>query len=135
MNIEEAIEILENYYKNEDIYKIYKNHTQGEVGGTQLKFCLAIETVLADRERLILENKNKIIISDETYKTAIKLAQDEINKKWEDKIREKIEKLEPRIEQYYEYEKQQKQTDVEYYENIADTAIVQVLEELLKEGE
>lgn len=47
-----------------------------------------------------------------------------------DVIQEYIEK----IEKYNEYREQGKETDVEYYENIANTAIVQVLQELL-EGE
>lgn len=47
-------------------------------------------------------------------------------------VKEKIEELNKRIEQYDEYSKQRIETDVEFYENIADTAIVQVLEELLK---
>ena len=47
-------------------------------------------------------------------------------------IKEKIEKYKQRIEKYYEYKKQGKETDVEFYENITNTAIVQVLQELLE---
>lgn len=65
--------------------------------------------------------------SQEKYK---KILKDMIPKS---KIQEKIEKINKRIEQYNEYVKDQKETDVEFYENIADTAIVQVLEELLEE--
>lgn len=66
--------------------------------------------------------------SQEKYK---KILKDMIPKS---KIQEKIEKINKRIEQYNEYIKAQKETDVEFYENIADTAIVQVLEELFEES-
>lgn len=49
------------------------------------------------------------------------------------KIEAKMEEYNKRIEQYDEYSKQRLETDVEFYENIADTAIVQILEELLVE--
>ena len=49
------------------------------------------------------------------------------------KVIEKIRELKPRIEQYEECSKRRIETDVEFYENIADTAIVQVLQELLEE--
>ena len=49
------------------------------------------------------------------------------------KIEDKIEELNKRIEQYDEYSKQRIETDVEFYENIADTAIVQVLQELMED--
>ena len=45
-----------------------------------------------------------------------------------------IQEYKDKIERYDEYRIQGKETDVEYYENIANTAIVQVLQELL-EGE
>lgn len=47
---------------------------------------------------------------------------------------DEINKYNEKIEKYNEYSKQGKETDVEYYENITNTAIVQVLQELL-EGE
>lgn len=47
-------------------------------------------------------------------------------------IKEKIEEYKQRIEKYYEYKKQGKETDVEFYENITNIAIVQVLQELLE---
>ena len=45
-----------------------------------------------------------------------------------------IQEYKDKIERYDEYRIQGKETDVEYYENIANTIIVQVLQELL-EGE
>ena len=44
---------------------------------------------------------------------------------------DEIDKHNEKIEKYNEYREQGKETDVEYYENIANTAIVQVLQELL----
>ena len=48
-------------------------------------------------------------------------------------IQNKIDEIKPRIEQYEEYSKRRMETDVEFYENIADTAIVQILQEILDE--
>ena len=45
---------------------------------------------------------------------------------------DEIDKHNEKIEKYNEYREQGKETDVEYYENIANTAIVQVLQELLE---
>lgn len=42
-----------------------------------------------------------------------------------------IQEYKDKIERYKEYRIQGKETDVEYYENIANTIIVQVLQELL----
>lgn len=44
---------------------------------------------------------------------------------------DKICEYNDKIEKYNEYRIQGKETDVEYYENIANTIIVQVLQELL----
>lgn len=47
-------------------------------------------------------------------------------------VEETIEEYKQRIEKYNEYKEQGKETDVEFYENITNTAIVQVLQELLE---
>ena len=47
------------------------------------------------------------------------------------KVIDVIQEYNEKIERYNEYRKQDKETDVEYYENITNTAIVQVLQELL----
>ena len=52
-----------------------------------------------------------------------------------EKVIDVIQEYKDKIEQYNEYRKQGKETDVEYYENITNTAIVQVLQELLQESE
>lgn len=51
-----------------------------------------------------------------------------------EKVINVIQEYKYKIERYDEYRIQGKETDVEYYENIANTIIVQVLQELL-EGE
>ena len=50
------------------------------------------------------------------------------------KVIDVINEYKDKIEKYNEYRIRGKETDVEYYENITNTAIVQVLQELL-EGE
>lgn len=49
-------------------------------------------------------------------------------------VQDKIEKLEKEIRQYNNYAKQGEETDVEFYEKIANEAKIQILYELL-EGE
>ena len=49
-------------------------------------------------------------------------------------IKDKIEELKDKIEKYKEYRVLQKETDVEYYENIGNEIARDILEELL-EGE
>ena len=48
-----------------------------------------------------------------------------------EKVINVIQEYKDKIERYKEYRIQGKETDVEYYENIANTIIVQVLQELL----
>ena len=50
-----------------------------------------------------------------------------------EKVINVIQEYKDKIERYKEYRIQGKETDVEYYENIANTIIVQVLQELLGE--
>lgn len=51
-----------------------------------------------------------------------------------EKVIDVIQEYKDKVEQYNEYKEQGKETDVEYYENIANTIVIQVLQELL-EGE
>ena len=48
------------------------------------------------------------------------------------KIKETIEEFKLKIEKYYEYKNQGKETDVEFYEDITNIEIVRVLQELLE---
>ena len=48
------------------------------------------------------------------------------------KIKDKIEELNSRIEKYREYVKQGIETDVEWVDNVADRETVKVLQELLE---
>ena len=50
------------------------------------------------------------------------------------KVIDVINEYKDKIEKYNEYRIRDKETDVEYYENITNTAIVQVLQELLEGG-
>lgn len=50
-----------------------------------------------------------------------------------EKVINVIQEHKDKIKRYKEYRIQGKETDVEYYENIANTIIVQVLQELLRE--
>lgn len=65
-------------------------------------------------------------------KLVIFLAKEQINSIPKQVVIDKIEEYKDKIEQYNEYREQDKETDVEYYENIANTIVVQVLQELLE---
>lgn len=74
---------------------------------------------------------NGISVYDLTIANKKALRHNYINKQV---VIDEIDKHNEKIEKYNEYREQGKETDVEYYENITNTAIVQILQELL-EGE
>lgn len=61
------------------------------------------------------------------------IAQEYKNSVSKEKIEQKIEEFNKRIKQYQEYVQKGTETDLEYYENIANTLIVRELQELLEE--
>lgn len=79
-------------------------------------------------EKYNYEKNRAITELDTVY---IKARYDERDK-WKSLVEETIEEYKQRIEKYNEYKKQEKETDVEFYENITNTAIVQVLQKLLE---
>lgn len=90
--------------------------------------CSAVNII----ENLQKENESKQKAYDDCYCEYKKYKQFESIPK--QAVIDKICKYSDKIEKYNEYRVQGKETDVEYYENITNTAIVQVLQELL-EGE
>ena len=135
-NIEDDVRLIKRYledssYKESDS-DFFKN------GGWEiidLEIPRAMENILAE-----LEQKDKRIQELEKENADLK----KYNKTVSDRIVEykknsiptqvvidEIDKHNEKIEKYNEYREQGKETDVEYYENIANTAIVQVLQELL----
>lgn len=52
-----------------------------------------------------------------------------------EKVKDKIEELNSRIEKYREYVEQGIETDVDWVDNVADRETVKVLQELIKERE
>lgn len=90
----------------------------------------AIEHILSDYKRVLKENeelnKHVIHLTDEQYRTVIDLAQNDINKQWIQKVRDKIEELQKgplKINENNKY----------YYETEAyNKIIIQVLQELLE---
>ena len=94
----------------------------------------AIEHILSDYKRVLKENeelksnneKYIIHLTDEQYKTVIENAQNDINQKWIQKVKDKIEELQKgplKINENNKY----------YYETEAyNKIIIQVLQELLE---
>ena len=94
----------------------------------------AIEHILSDYKRVLKENeelksnneKYIIHLTDEQYKTVIENAQNDINQKWIQKVKDKIEELQNgplKINENNKY----------YYETEAyNKIIIQVLQELLE---
>ena len=94
----------------------------------------AIEHILSDYKRVLKENeelksnneKYIIHLTDEQYKTVIENAQNDINQKWIQKVKDKIEELQNgplKINENNKY----------YYETEAyNKIIIQVLQEILE---
>lgn len=89
-----------------------------------------LEHILSDYKRVLKENeelnKHVIHLTDEQYRTVIDLAQNDINKQWIQKVKDKIEELQKgplKINENNKY----------YYETEAyNKIIIQVLQELLE---
>lgn len=138
-DIEEDIEMLEEFTKLNIIYpcKLVLSETQYNL----LKE--GILNILEERKQdkkkikeLEKENKKYIIkLTDAEYNKVIELAQEDIKKQFRQKIKNKIEEYNKKIEQYNVYRKTECETDVEYYENMINTEIKKVLEELITEEE
>lgn len=96
-------------------------------------FCIAVDHILAERE----EDKKRIKeLEEENRKKSIETIcyQEELEDSIPvQKVKEKIEEYNKKIEKYNEYRKQGKETDVEYYENITNTEIKIILENLLED--
>ena len=104
-----------------------------------------VEHILAEREQKDkrikeLEEENAILkkasniakdVTEIMNKSCEEFMSNYINKQ---KVIDVIQEYKDKTEKYNEYRVQSKETDVEYYENIANTIVVQVLQELL-EGE
>lgn len=128
-NIEDDVKILEEFA---EICKA------GLACSDQTREGEALERILAElgqKDKRIQELGEQVKMLDEAYTGTIKEG-----KKWFDiahnsipkqVVVDKICEYNEKIEKYTAYREQGKETDVEYYENIANTAIVQVLQELL----
>lgn len=73
---------------------------------------------------------NTTINAYEAIETVLQALDNSISK---DKVKEKIDELNERIEKYREYTEQGIETDVEWVDNVADRQVVQVLKELLED--
>lgn len=118
VNIEDII-VLKN------IEKLKRIEFKHFVTDRELK---ALEHILAERE----QDKKRIKELEEErnhwHGCFIVAMENSIAK---EKVINVIQEYKDKIERYKEYRIQGKETDVEYYENIANTIIVQVLQELL----
>lgn len=115
--------------------KLIKTEHSNWIGITNQK---AIETVLnmLKEKDAEIEKKDKRIQEleeerDHWHGCFIVAMENSIAK---EKVIDVIQEYKDKVEQYNEYKEQGKETDVEYYENIANTIVIQVLQELL-EGE
>ena len=95
------------------------------------KYLTSMQSILAERE----QDKKRIKELEEErnhwHGCFIVAMENSIAK---EKVINVIQEYKDKIERYKEYRIQGKETDVEYYENIANTIIVQVLQELLEGG-
>ena len=90
---------------------------------------IAIKHMLAEREQDKKRIKELEEERDHWHGCFIVAMENSIAK---EKVIDVIQGYKDKIEQYNEYREQGTETDVEYYENIANTIVVQVLQELLE---
>ena len=127
-SIEEDIKILkelgQKYYKNGEI-KIKA------LSGA--KYIWALQNLLSDYKRVLKENeelksnneKYIIHLTDEQYKTVIENAQNDINQKWIQKVKDKIEEIKKEKNKFGN-------CLVEFYENELADRDIKILQELLE---
>ena len=112
--MEEDIKILEEFMEDS------KDYAQYCVSVTEIK---AIENLIKGYKLEKLKN----VLDEQSLKEAL---EDYIPKS---KIKEKIEELEKKILEYETYRETGKETDVEYYDFIANSARKKVLQELMED--
>ena len=138
-DIEEDIEMLEEFTKLNIIYPCKLGLTETQYNLLKEGILNILEERKQDKKKikeLEKENKKYIIkLTDAEYNKVIELAQEDIKKQFRQKIKNKIEEYNKKIEQYNVYRKTECETDVEYYENMINTEIKKVLEELITEEE
>ena len=116
----------------EELIKEYK--TYNDLDGIQdlSIYVNALEELLAEleqKDKRIKELEKALLKVKDKNTTLFITCRNSIPKQ---AVIDKICKYSDKIEKYNEYRVQGKETDVEYYENITNTAIVQVLQELLE---
>lgn len=139
-SIEKDIEKVENLIKKCDECKL-KECINCETNWTEITSIKRIvdsyKKVLKENEEL-KENDNKytIHLTDEQYNMVIEIVQDDINRKWIQKLKDKIEELNKLLTDidYKDIEDKQEREfyKKEYYQVVAQ---IKVLKELLKEEE
>lgn len=95
-----------------------------------------IQTSLTYYMNRIAELENQIKILNEMYETRVEQSLFNLNKSnyiSKDKIKDKIEELNHRIDKYREYTEKGIETDIEWVDNVADRQTLKILQDLLKE--
>lgn len=100
----------------------------------------ALEHILSDYKRVLKENaklKNKLLDTLEGQKVIKEETPQYIKENYipKQKVKDKIEELNSRIEIYRKYVQQGIETDVEWVDNVADRETLKVLQELIEESE
>lgn len=134
-SIEEDIKNAEHFIKSIKTDKEYKEDGwHGYYNKEIVELARILQHILSDYKRVLKENeelksnneKYIIHLTDEQYKTVIENAQNDINQKWIQKVKDKIEELQNgplKINENNKY----------YYETEAyNKIIIQVLQELLE---
>ena len=137
-----SIEILSDYKRtlkeNEELKEYKKNRELTKISCCTAQNCEALNNAIKEglkNQRLQKENEElKIIndrypiqLSDNQFKTTIKLAQNDINQQWIQKVKDKIEEL----EKAYEDSKDENGESEYYYPDYA----INILQELIEESE
>ena len=121
--VNDDIELIKNLIENNKIE--IKNVSVGQ----EFRLLRTLQNILAEREQKDKRIKELEEERDHWHGCFIAALESSIPKRV---VIDVIQEYKDKIERYNEYRVQGKETDLEYYENITNTAIVQVLQELLE---
>lgn len=118
--MEEDIDILEDFIEDEGLYELYRTSHIDLIRKALKNLIKGYRELEEIEESFIWQSNFDMKYYEENY----------IPKS---KIKEKIEELEKKILEYEAYRERGKETDVEYYDFIANSARKKVLQELLED--
>ena len=130
---EEDIKNAEHFINSIKTDKEYQkeNGWHGYYNKEIVELARILEHILSDYKRVLKENEE---LKADNYELNNRIT-DLLENIPIQKVKDKIEELNSRIEIYREYVEQEIETDVEWVDNVADRETVKVLQKLIEERE